>query len=192
MKLYGERESGNCLKVIYTADYLGISYQWIDVDFVYGGSRTGDFLRMNPLGQVPAIVLDDGSVIAQSNAILAYLAEGTPLLPAGPVQRAKVNELLFWEQNSHEPYLAMCHFDMFYLGKSKTERDPWRVECGEKALDVLETLLDEKQWLVGEGMTIADIALVAYTRVADKGGFDLSARPNVRGWVQRCEDALGL
>lgn len=192
MKIYGDLASGNCLKVKLLADHLGLAYDWRPVDILRGESRTADFLAMNPMGQVPTVVLDDGRVLAQSNAILLYLAEGSALLPRDPYGRAKVAELLFWEQYGHEPYVAVCRFQMVYLGKPKAAREAWWVERGELALDLMETLLTGRAWLVGEGLTIADIALLAYSRVAHEGGFDLAPRPNLRAWIGRCETALGL
>jgi glutathione S-transferase len=144
------------------------------------------------MGQVPVIELDDGRTLAQSNAILLYLAEGSGLLPADAFLRAKVHELLFWEQYSHEPYIAVCRFCMLYLGKPSEAREAWRVERGEQALDLMERLLEGRDWLAGDGLTIADIALVAYTRLAHEGGFDLAPQPNLRVWIKRCEEALGL
>ena len=117
MRIYGDINSGNCLKVKYTADYLGLDYEWIAVDITQGESRTPDFLKINPQGQVPAIQLEDGRCIAQSNAIIRYLAQGTALLPEDAYLQAKVDEWLFWEQYSHEPYIAVCRFHMLYLRK---------------------------------------------------------------------------
>jgi glutathione S-transferase len=185
MKIYGDIKSGNCLKVKYTADLLGLQYEWAAVDVTKGGSRLVDYLAKFPQGQVPAIELDDGRTLAQSNAIIRYLGRGTHLLPDDPFAQAKIDEWLFWEQYSHEPYVAVCRYHMFYLGKSKESRDPVRVERGEKALDYMERQLE----MAGReaNFTIADIALLAYTRVAHEGGFDLSARPNLKNWISRCE-----
>jgi glutathione S-transferase len=110
MKIYGDLQSGNCLKVTYTADHLGLNYTWIAVDITKGESRTADYLRLNPQGQVPAIELEDGRSLGQSNAIIRYLARDSALLPADPFAQAKVDELLFWEQYSHEPYIAVCRY----------------------------------------------------------------------------------
>ena len=138
------------------------------------------------------IVLPDGRTLAQSNAIIGFLAEGSALLPGDPYDLAKVNEWLFWEQYSHEPYVAVCRFAMKYLGKSAEEREPWRVERGEIALDHLENALQAAQWLATASFTIADIALLAYTRLAAEVGFDLAARPQVRAWIERCEAELDI
>ena len=192
MKVYGDVVSGNCLKVQYTADYLAIAYEWIPIDIQKQESRSDEFLALNPAGQVPVIVLPDGRTLAQSNAIIGFLAEGSALLPGDPYDLAKVNEWLFWEQYSHEPYVAVCRFAMKYLGKSAEEREPWRVERGDIALDHLENALQTTQWLASASFSIADIALLAYTRLAAEGGFDLAARPQVRAWIERCEVQLDI
>ena len=124
MKVFGNSRSGNCLKVSYTADYLGLPYEWIEVDIMEGESRSKRFLAINPQGQVPAVELDDGRTLAQSNAIVRYLASGSDLLPDDPYLQARVDEWLFWEQYSHEPYLAVCRFQMLFLGKPRAEESP--------------------------------------------------------------------
>lgn len=192
MKIYGDLGSGNCLKVKYTAGHLRIAYTWVDVDIMTGESRTSDFLARNPQGQVPVIELDDGRCLAQSNAIIRYLAWGSALLPDDPFTQAKVDEWLFWEQYSHEPYIAVCRFQMVYLKRGKGQREPQRVERGEAALDLMELALDRGRWLAGGKMTVADIALLAYTRLAHEGGFDMAPRGNIREWIGRCEEQLGL
>jgi glutathione S-transferase len=192
MKIFGDLGSGNCLKVKYTADHLGLAYSWIDVDIMDGESRTPAFLTRKPQGQVPLLECDDGRCLAQSNAIIRYLARGSALLPDDPFARAKVDEWLFWEQYSHEPYIAVCRFHMVYLKRGKEEREPQRVERGEAALDLMESMLERHQWLVGDGMTVADIALLAYTRLAHEGGFDMASRRQIGDWIDRCETELGL
>jgi glutathione S-transferase len=147
---------------------------------------------MNPAGQVPVVEFDDGRHLAQSNAIIRYLARGTALLPADPYEQAKVDEWMFWEQYSHEPYIAVCRFQMRYLGRPKDAREPKRVERGEAALDLMERTLAGRDWFVGTTCSVADIALVAYTRLSHEGGFDLASRPRIRAWIARCERALGL
>jgi glutathione S-transferase len=192
VKIYGDSISGNCLKVKYTADHLGLDYQWVATDIVAGETRTPEFLALNAAGQVPMVVLDDGRALAQSNAIIEFLAEGSPLLPADPFERAKVHEWLFWEQYSHEPYVAVCRFAMVYQGRSREQREAWRVERGEAALDLMERWLEGNPWFVGVRLTIADVALLAYTRLAHEGGFDLSSRPCLRAWIGRCESELAI
>ena len=192
MKILGDTISGNCLKVKYTADFLDLAYTWEDVDILEGQSRTDAFLALNPAGQVPVLVLDDGRSLAQSNAIIEFLAQGSALVPADAFAQATMREWLYWEQYSHEPYVAVCRFHMLYQGKSAGEREPWRVQRGEAALDYLEAALAQNDWLAADQFTLADIALLAYTRVAHEGGFDLSSRPHVRAWIKRCEKTLGL
>lgn len=193
LTLYGDIRSGNCLKGKWMLDVLGRDYQWIDVDIMSGGSRTPAFLQINPFGQVPTLVLDDGRALAQSNAILLHLGEGTDWIPADAYERARMMEWLFWEQYSHEPYVAVARFQRVYAGKSAEEVEPRLMERGHAALQRMETALATDAWLAGgQGATLADLALVAYTRVAHEGGFDLSAYPAVRGWIPRVEAAFGI
>jgi glutathione S-transferase len=192
MKIYGDVISGNCLKVKWTADALGIPFTWVPIDIMKDESRTSAYLAKFPQGQVPAVEFDDGRTLAQSNAIIRYLARGSRLLPDDGFAQAKVDEWLFWEQYSHEPYVAVCRFQMKYLGRTKAERDAWRVERGEKAIDFVERQLEDRDFLTGPTLTIADIAVLAYTRLAHEGGFDLAERPGVRKWIARCEDSLRI
>ncbi len=192
MNIHGDLKSGNCLKVKWTADLLGLPYTWVPVDIMAGESRTPAYLAKFPQGQVPAVDFGGGQTLAQSNAIIRHLARGSRMLPDDPWTQAKIDEWLFWEQYSHEPYLGTCRFHMAYLGQSKETRDPLKVERGEKALDFMEGQLKGRKFLHGDAFTIADIALYAYTHTADEGGFDLATRPNVQAWIARCEGALGL
>jgi len=192
MRVYGDRNSGNCQKVSITADFLNIPYEWVDIDITKNESRSEAFLKRTPMGQVPVIELDDGRCLAQSNAIIRYLANGSALLPADPFAQAKIDELLFWEQYSHEPYVATTRYHMVYLGRTKDQREPMRVERGEKALDLMETMIKGRKWFAGEALSVADIALIAYTRLAHEGGFDMASRPRVMAWIGRAEKALGL
>ena len=192
MLIYGDLLSGNCLKVKYTADHLGLRYDWQNIDVTKNETRTAAFLAVNPMGQVPAVTLDDGRHLAQSNAIIRYLAHGTKLLPDDIYLQAKVDELLFWEQYSHEPYVAVCRYHMKYLSKPRHERETWRVERGERALDFMDDQLRQKEWFVGSGCTVADVALLAYTRVADEGGFEITSRKNITRWIARCEQELAI
>ena len=192
MKIYGDSISGNCLKVKWVADSLGRSYEWIETDVLKAQSRTLAFLAMNPAGQVPAVVLDDGRPLAQSNAIILHLAEGSALIPADAYQRAKMLEWMFWEQYSHEPYIAVARFQMAYLGKAASELDPKIFERGWSALQRMEDGLAETPFLAGDGVSLADVALVAYTRVAHEGGFNFDNYPRVAAWVARVETALNI
>jgi len=192
LRIYGDSISGNCLKVKWTADHLGIAYQWIETDILKGESRTPDYLAMNPAGQVPLIVLEDRRTLAQSNAIIVYLAEGSGLIPADAFVRAKMFEWLFWEQYSHEPYVAVARFQMRYLGKTASELEPRIVQRGKAALALLDRALADRPFLVGEWLSLADIALVAYSRVAHEGGFDLAVYSHLANWIARVEGALAI
>jgi len=190
--IHGDPNSGNCLKVKWTAERLAIPFRWIDVDVVKAETRTPQFLALNPAGQVPIVVLDDGRVLAQSNAIILCLAEGSALIPADAYDRAKMFEWLFWEQYSHEPYVAVARFQMRYLGKSRGEIEPKIIQRGEAALERLDEALAGRDFLIGAGLTLADIALVAYTRMAADGGFSLRDYPAVEAWVGRVETELPI
>lgn len=192
MQIYGDKKSGNCLKVKWVCDALALPYTWIDIDITKGESRTPDFLALNAAGQVPVVVLDDGRALAQSNAIMRHLARGSDLIPADPYLAAKMDEWLFWEQNSHEPYIATCRFVMFYLGKTLSDLDPDKVKRGYAALARLEHQLGHSRFLVGDRLSLADIAVLAYTRLAHEGGFHLEGYSAVRRWIGDTEKALGL
>jgi glutathione S-transferase len=192
MKIYGDSISGNCLKVKWVADSLGLSYDWIETSVLASQTRTAAFLAMNPAGQAPAVILDDGRPLAQSNAIILHLAEGSDLIPADAYQRAKMLEWMFWEQYSHEPYIAVARFHVAYLGKRVEDLEPRVMPRGEAALQRMEDGLAETPFLAGDAISLADVALVAYTRVAHEGGFDLAAYPRVRAWIGRVERALNL
>lgn len=192
MRVYGDSISGNCLKVKWTAAILGIAIEWIETSVLDGSTRTAGFLELNPAGQVPLLVRDDGRSLAQSNAIMLHLTEGSALVPADPFLRAKMYEWLFWEQYSHEPYVAVARFQMHYLGKAQSELEPKIVERGKAALALLDRHLAEADWLVGDALTLADIALVAYSRVAHEGGFDLADYPALERWIARVEAALSI
>ncbi|WP_332771171.1 glutathione S-transferase family protein [Phenylobacterium sp.] len=192
MRIYGDSISGNCLKVKWAADHLGLAYDWIETSVLRAETRTPEFLALNPAGQVPAVILADGRPLAQSNAIILHFAEGSDLIPADAYERARMLEWMFWEQYSHEPYVAVARFQVHYLGKPVAELESKLVERGNGALQRLEDALADNGFLVGGRVSLADIALVAYTRVADQGGFDLGRYPNVQAWVKRVEGALKI
>jgi len=192
MEIYGDSISGNCLKVKWTADLLGIPYRWKETSVLAGDTRTPAYLAMNPAGQVPLVRFEDGRTLAQSNAIILHLAEGSALIPADPYRRAKMLEWLFWEQYSHEPYVAVARFQLRYLGKDAADLDPKIVERGKAALKLLDEALSKRIYLAGDALSLADIALVSYTRVADEGGFDLGDYPAVRRWIAQVEKGLGI
>jgi len=192
LTIYGDSRSGNCQKVFWLARDLGLEFDWREVDVFAGETRTAEFLEINPAGQVPAVVFPDGRSLAQSNAILLHLAEEhrSRLLPKDPEDRAKVFEWLFWEQYSHEPCIAVARADLRWRGKR--EVDPDLLARGRRALSRLELQLLGSDYLVGEQITLADLALVAYTRVAHEGGFDLGEFPNIGHWIGRVESELKI
>jgi glutathione S-transferase len=192
LKIYGDVVSGNCLKVKWLFDHLGVDYQWMSVDVVGGETRTPGMLALNPAGQAPFVVADDGWVLTQSNAILVHFAEGSPLIPAEARDRARMFEWLFWEQYSHEPAIAVARFQRKYLGKTAEEIDPRLMERGHAALARMETALTGGGWLAGSSPSLADLSLVAYTRMADDGGFDLRPYPAVRGWIRRVDAVFAI
>jgi glutathione S-transferase len=192
MKIYGDSNSGNCLKVKWVSDRLALPYRWVEIDTLKGGSRTAEFLQRNPWGQVPTVELDDGRMLAQSNAIIRYLARDSDLIPSDAFAAAKMDEWLFWEQYSHEPYVAVCRFQMVYLGKAAYELDPEKVRRGYAALDHLEQHLARDRFLVGEIFSLADVALAAYTRLAHEGGFEMARYPSLKRWIGETEKNLGL
>jgi glutathione S-transferase len=192
MKIYGDSNSGNCLKVKWVCDRLRLPYRWIAVDTMKRETRTPHFLALNSAGQVPVVELDDGRTLAQSNAIIRYLARGSPLIPQDAFAAAKMDEWLFWEQYSHEPYIAVCRFQMVYLGKPASELDPDKVQRGHAALQRMELHLAGSRFLVGDALSLADVALLAYSRVAHEGGFDLGRYASIRRWIKDAETQLGL
>jgi glutathione S-transferase len=192
MRVYGDSISGNCLKVKWCADYLGLAYEWIETGVLTGETRTPAFLAMNPAGQVPLVILADGRPLAQSNAIVLHLAEGSDLIPTDAYERARMLEWLFWEQYSHEPYVAVARFHVKYLGKSVDSLDAKLVDRGQGALRRLDDALGGREFLVGGKVSLADLSLVAYTRMAEDGGFRLADYPAVQAWIARVESALNI
>ena len=192
LTVYGDIRSGNCLKVKWLLDFVGRDYRWIETDVTTGVTRSPQFLALNPAGQTPTIVLADGRALAQSNAILVHMGEGTALIPDDSYDRAKMFEWLFWEQYSHEPYIAVARFQRVLAGKRADEIEPRLMERGHAALARMEAGLAGRDWLAGKAVSLADLALVAYTRVAHEGGFGMEGYPNVRAWVGRVEGAFGI
>jgi glutathione S-transferase len=187
LKLYDNRDSGNAYKVRLTLAHLGVSFERIVLDTDNGETRTPEFLAINPNGKVPTIVLANGDVLWESNAIIFYLATATPLLPDDTLERARVLQWMFFEQYSHEPNIAVSRHVLKHLTLSDERRAlvESKREPGYKALGVMEVHLASRSFFVAEQFTIADIALYAYTHVADEGGFDLGDFPAVRGWIAR-------
>ena len=192
MKIYGDTNSGNCLKVKWVCDRLGLPYTWVAIDILKQETRTAPFLKLNSAGQVPVVEFDDGRTLAQSNAIIRYLARDSDLIPSDTFAAAKMDEWLFWEQYSHEPAIAVCRYQMAYLGRPASELDPDKVKRGYAALERMERQLAETRFLVGEALTLADIALLAYTRLAHEGGFRLDRFASLQRWIADSEKSLDL
>ncbi|WP_293395104.1 glutathione S-transferase family protein [Nevskia sp.] len=194
MTLHGYTGSGNCYKPALAMRQLGIAYQWREVDILKGESRTPAFLAKNANGRIPLLEPEPGRYLAESNAMLCWLAEGTPLLPGDRWARAKVLEWLFFEQYSHEPYIATIRYWVAIekSAEANQARIAERMPRGYAALGVMETQLAKTPYLAGEQYTIADIALYAYTHVADEGGFDLADYPAVRAWLARIKATPGF
>jgi len=192
MTVFGDSISGNCLKVKFVADRLGLPYDWVEISVLKGETRTADFLAMSPMGQVPVVRFADNGVLAQSNAIMLHLAENSDLIPRPPFERAQMFQWLFWEQYSHEPAIAVLRFQKLYLKKKDGEIDPnLRTRC-QKALTLMNEHLAGRTYFVGRKLSLADIALVAYTRFAHEAGLVLAQFANVRAWVRRVEDDLRI
>lgn len=189
MKIYGDRQSGNCYKLTLLCALLDIRHEWIDIDILAGSTQSKDFLTKNPNGKIPVLELDDGRYLSESNAILNYLAEGSNLLPTDTFALAQVQQWQFFEQYSHEPYIAVARFIAKYLGLPKARLAEYEAkqQGGHKALSVMEKQLTETPFLTGPQPTTADISLYAYTHVAEEGGFDLSAYPAILQWLKRIQ-----
>ena len=185
--VYGNSDSGNCYKVKLALDQLALAYRWIETDSVAGATRTPAFLAKNPNGKVPLLELDDGSYLPESNAILWYLAEDTALAPAGRLGRARALQWMFFEQYSHEPYVAVARSIARYLPPDSPRRAelPRLRERAHQALAVMERHLAREPYLVDAVYSIADIALFAYTHCAEQGGIELARYPALRAWLER-------
>lgn len=186
-KVYGDVISGNCYKVKLILELLGQPYQWVPVDILKGETQSEAFLALNPNGKIPVLELEDGTTLWESNAILNFLAEGSDLLPTEPRLRTQVLQWQFFEQYSHEPYVAVARFIKRYQGMPAERAEEYQV-ClvrGYKALRVMEQQLSRTPYLVGDTYSIADIALYAYTHVAEEGSFDLSGFPAIQAWMAR-------
>ena len=192
MTVFGDSISGNCLKVKFVADLLGIAHDWVETSVLKGETRTAEFLAMNPAGQVPVVRFADNRALSQSNAIMLHLAEGSELIPADSFERALMVQWLFWEQYSHEPAIAVLRFHKFYLKKPDSEIDPALPAKCNKVLVLMNSHLENREYFVGEKLSLADIALVAYTRFAHQAGLDLARTPHVAAWVRMIENDLGI
>jgi glutathione S-transferase len=185
--LYDYLDSGNGYKIRLLLMQLDKRYRWVEVDILANATRRPEFLAKNPNGRIPTLELDDGTCLAESNAILWYLAEGSPFIPDDRLRRAQVLQWMFFEQYSHEPYVATPRFIVKHLPPDSPRHAelPDRMTRGRAALAVMETQLSQHRFFVGDTYTIADIALYAYTHVAHEAHFDLSPYPAVQAWIGR-------
>ncbi|OUS25667.1 glutathione S-transferase [Thalassotalea sp. 42_200_T64] len=194
MIIYGDSKSGNCYKLQLLCSNLAIPHRWIEIDILNGDTQTKQFVAKNPNGKIPIIELDSGEVLTESNAILHFLASESALLPTIPLKHAQVLQWQFFEQYSHEPYIAVARFIEKYLGLPDDRLAEYRQkkQGGYKALDIMEQHLAKHHFFVDEKYSIADISLYAYTHVAHEGGFDLTHYPNINAWLKRISQQPGF
>ncbi len=203
MKIYGDIQSGNCYKVKLVCALLDINHDWIEIDILAGDTKKPEFLEKNPNGKIPLLELADGRYLSESNAIINFLAAGSELLPQNVFELAKVQQWLigarslapyvdagshlFFEQFSHEPYIAVARFIAKYLGLPEERKAEYESKQagGYKALNVMEEQLQKSRYLTGDNLTTADISLYGYTHVAGEGGFDLTKYPAIQSWLDR-------
>ena len=190
---YGDSRSGNCYKIQLLLSILGKQVDWEEVDILKGATQTPAFLQKNPNGKIPLLEMEDGRTLSESNAILNFLAEGSALIPRSSFDLAKMLQWQFFEQYSHEPYIAVARFINLYLGLPEERKAEYAAKQagGHKALAVMEEQLSRTPFLTGSQLSLADISLYAYTHVAHEGGFDLTAYPAVNNWLKLVEDHKG-
>ncbi|MBY0384176.1 glutathione S-transferase family protein [bacterium] len=192
MNIYGDIKSGNCLKVKFVADYLNIPYDWTSIDVLNNETKTEYFLALNPVGQIPVIQLKNGSCLSQSNAIIRYLSQNSDLVYFDAFMNAKIDEWLFWEQYSHEPALAVLRFKIFYEKMDSSEIDPSLHKKTLKALRIMDNHLQKNKYFTGSKMTIADISLLAYTRMSGDAKIEIGQYSSIARWIADCEKHLKL
>lgn len=193
--VYGMGVSGNCHKVRLLLELLSKDYRWIEIDSAHGATRTAEFLSLNPNGKVPIVVLDDGRVLTESNAILYFFAQGTPWFEGDDFTRAQALSWMFFEQYSHEPYVAVARFIRGWTDPASERRGAELARCierGHHALTIMERHLENAAWFSGPAFGIADIALHAYTHCAGDGGFDLWRYPAIEAWIARVAGVPGF
>lgn len=190
LRLYHSQPTGNSYKVRLLLSILRIPYEAVDVDIFDGGNHTPEYRQINPLGKAPALELEDGTILTESNAILVYLATGTTYFSEERLPRAQILRWMFFEQYSHLPYIGVARYQLHLLKKNPPP-DSLRLwhERGYLALDIMDRHLAMRQWFVGDSISIADVALYAYTHVAHEGGFELSGYGRIRAWMADIESA---
>ena len=194
MKVYDFTGSGNGYKTWLLLQQLGLPYERVECDILTGATRTPEFLKKNPNGRIPTLELDDGTFLFESGAILWYLAEGTRFAPASRLERAQTLQWMFFEQYSHEPYIAVARFWKHFFEKLTPQQEaalPDIMKKGYAALDVMERHLAANDFFVGGRYGLADIALYAYTHVAHEGEFDLGRYPAINAWLARVASQPG-
>ena len=192
--LYGDSRSGNCYKVAWLLSLLGQDFQWVETDVLRRETRTAAFMALNPHGKVPLLRLSTGDVLAESNAMLLFLSEGSRYLPKDRYQRALVYQWLFFEQYSHEPYVAVARFIVALSGRAEEESERLKglYQRGHESLAIMDQHLSGRDFMVAEAFGVADIGLFAYTHVAHEGGFDLTPYPAISRWLERVEAEPGF
>jgi len=193
LKLHDYLPSGNGYKIRLLLAHLDVPYELKEYNILKGETHTPEFLKLNPNGRIPVLELEDGRCVAESGAALYFLSNGTDYLPEEPFERAQVLQWMFFEQYSHEPNIATARYILDYLPKDNPRHEtlPEKRKGGYAALDVMEQRLTDHLWLATDTFTIADIALYAYTHVADEGGFDLSGYANINAWLDRIKTLPG-
>ena len=189
-KVYGDAQSGNCYKIKLLMSHLGIESEWEHINILGGGTHTDEFLAMNPNGKIPVMALSDGEYLWESNAILNYLADGTDYLPLDSLMRAQVLQWQFFEQYSLENYISTARYIVKTLGRPKKFESVLQSKKsgGYKALQVIETHLEGRDWMVGGGISIADICLYGYVHIAPEGGYGLTDFPFITDWLKRVRE----
>lgn len=184
-RVYGDKLSGNCYKIKLLMNFLEVEHDWVHIDILSGETHSLEFQRMNRNAKVPVLQINESTYLSESNAILNFLAEGSAFLPGTGLERARVLQWQFFEQYSHEPYIAVARYINKYLGLPAARLEEYKSKQagGHRALSVMEHQLSHTPFLVGETPTIADISLYAYTHVANEGGFDLGDYPKILAWI---------
>jgi len=194
VRIYGDTRSGNCYKLQLLLSLLGKTCEWVNVDIMKGETRLPSFLEKTPNGKIPLLELDDGRVLSESNAIMHYIALNTPFIPSSPYQFAQLLQWQFFEQYSHEPYIAVARYINVYLGLPDDKKAEYssKQAGGYRALAVMEHQLTLTPFLLGDVISLADISLFAYTHVAHEGGFDLAPYPAIRNWIGLIREQNGF
>lgn len=194
MRIYGDRQSGNCYKVQLICSLLKLDHEWIDVDILNGETQNANFLQKNPNGKIPLLEINEQQFLSESNAIINYLAHGSSLFPSTPLAQARIMQWQFFEQYSHEPFIAVARFINKYLGLPDDRKEEYQAKQagGHKALQVMETQLMNTRYIASDTLSTADISLYAYTHVAHEGGFDLAPYQAIVAWLKRIESQPGF